>query len=62
LGGVRRGRAALRLSELKEASRLCGILGGGMAGDVCVMAGVGTSKSSLVLALTEVLCQVVAGG
>ena len=35
LGGVRRGRAALRLSELKEARRLCGILGGGMAGVVC---------------------------
>jgi hypothetical protein len=61
LGGVRRGRAALRLSELKEARRLCGILGGGMAGNMCVMTGVRTSRSSM-LAFTQVLCQGVAGG
>lgn len=35
-GAVRRGRAAPRLSELNEASRLWGILGGGMAA-LCVL-------------------------
>lgn len=55
MGGVRRGRAALRLSELNEARRLCGILGGGMAGVVCddgrphqqVVVDVGAHRSSM---------------